>query len=398
MAEERAEVVVLGAGIAGCALAYHLAQRRVGRVVVLDPRTPAAGASGRAAGVVTEQLWDPFDVEVTRETKAEYATLAARYDPSAYTVNGFLRWTSEAGPARALRDASERLRRWGVDVRDVGADEIARWVPWGRYDDVRAAIFGPSDGVVTPSAMTELYVDRARAQGVEFWLGAPVRASPGEGRGWQGKAGSRSVQAKRLVVAAGAWSKHLLADLGRPVALVPYLTQAAVLAPEPPIPSFPSVHDIDRDVYVRPESNGRILAGDGTRLVEVDPERTASGGDPEFVTDLATAFETRFPGWAGASLVRAWSGVCSSTPDRRPLVGPVPDAPGLFALCGFNGFGVMRAGGIARRLADLLSVREGSTPQREALRSVDPGRFSVPPPEFLPRPGFTLEDGDDPRF
>ena len=202
-----------------------------------------------------------------------------------------------------------------------------------------------------------------------------------------------------MVVAAGAWSKRLFAAFGCPQPLAPYRTQAATLRPEPGGPeNFPSVHDLDSDVYVRPESNGRILAGDGTELVEVDPDRTPSGGDDRFIGHLAESFESRFPGWASAELVRAWSGVCTSTPDRRPLVGPVPDAPGLFAMVGFNGFGVMRAGGVARRLAALLAVGEGSMSEQEALGPCSPPASRPGTPASVPQPGFTLEGGDAPRF
>ncbi len=398
MTIDRADVLVLGAGIAGCALAHHLAARRVGRVVVVDPRTTAAGATGRAAGIVTEQLWNRFDVEVTRDSKAEYASLAARHDPSAYSVNGFARWTREEAAVEPVHQAVRRLRQWGVRVVEIDVDTLERDVPWGRFDGVRAALLGPDDAVVTPSTMAEMYAEAARGSGVEFWLGAPFDPPTRDGEAWTVRVSGRSVRAPRCVLAAGAWSKRLSHALGRPLPLVPYRTQAAVLKPSVPAPLFPSVHDIDRDVYVRPESNGRILAGDGTQLVEVDPERFNTGGDPEFVEHLATTFEERLPGWADAELVRAWAGVCVSTPDRRPLVGAVPGATGLYAMTGFNGFGVMRAGGVARRLAALLSVGDGPSSEREALEFVDPGRFPIPYPEFRPRPGFTLEAGDDPRF
>ncbi len=161
---------------------------------------------------------------------------------------------------------------------------------------------------------------------------------------------------------------------------------------------FPSVHDIDLDVYARPEANGRILAGDGTRLVEVDPETFQTGPDEEFVSHLAETFERRLPGWADAELVRAWAGVCTSTPDRRPLVGPVSGAEGLFVLAGFNGFGVMRAGGIAQRLSELLSAGGTSPRELDRLRPVLPERFAGVPTDFVPRSGFTLDNGDNPRF
>lgn len=399
MAVERVEVVILGAGIAGCALAYHLARRSVGPTVLYDPRTPAAGATGRAAGVVTEQLWNEWDVAVTRAARAEYAELVARHEPSAFTVNGFVRWTADPSAARVLSDATERLRGWGVEVRRVERSELEGWVPWGRFNDVAGAILTPSDAVVTPSTLAEIYTDEARAAGVEVEIGSPFHGLKRSDGAWALEAGSRTFRAHQVVVAAGAWSKRLLASVGHPLPLAPYRTQAATLRPAGAGPEvFPSVHDIDLDVYVRPEGNGRILAGDGTELVEVDPDRTPSGGDERFLGHLAETFASRFPGWADAELVRAWSGVCTSTPDRRPLVGPVPGAEGLVALVGFNGFGVMRAGGVAQRLATVLAAGEGSGRELQLIAPVLPGRFPPGTPAVAPRPGFTLEGGDAPRF
>jgi sarcosine oxidase, subunit beta len=396
---ERAEVVILGAGIAGCALAHHLVQRTVGPVVVYDPATPGAGATGRAAGIVTEQLWNEWDVEVTRASKAEYAALAARWDPTAYSVNGFARWTRDAAAAEAIAASIIRLRAWGVAVEPIDGDGLARRIPAARFHDVRAGMWSAEDAVVTPSAMNEIYAESARHGGADLELGVPWKAFHRVDGAWELETRTRRIRAVRAVIAAGAWSKRLAIAAGHPLPLVPYRTQAAVLRPSPPEPpTLPSVHDIDLDVYVRPESNGRILAGDGTEHVEADPETFRPGGDETFVGHLAESFESRFPGWADAEMVRAWAGVCAATPDRRPLVGPVPGAEGLHALAGFNGFGVMRAGGVAERLARVLSAGEGDGRAEELLGPVLPGRFHDGPMAFRPRPGFTLEAGDDPRF
>jgi sarcosine oxidase, subunit beta len=393
---DRVDVAILGAGIAGCALAYHLAGRGVGPVLLYDPRTPAAGATGRAAGVVTEQLWNEWDIAVTRDSRREYAELARRWEPSAFTENGFARWTARPDAADLLRTAVDRLRSWGVGVREISGGQLTQRVPWARLDDVAGAIVSEEDAVVTPNRIAEIYAEGARNRGVEVELSTPYHAAGASGSGWELRIGHRTVSARRLVVAAGAWSKAILAGVGHPQPLAPYRTQAAVLRPVEGGPSsFPSVHDVDLDIYVRPEANGRILAGDGTELVEVDPDRASLSGDDRFVTHLAEGFESRFPGWADAEMVRSWAGVCTSTPDRRPLVGPVPGASGLFVLTGFNGFGVMRGGGVAQRLADHLCA---ASPDPAPLAPVLPARFPPGTPAVVPRPGFTLEAGDNPRF
>ena len=399
MPDPPSEVLILGAGISGCALAYHLTRRGLGPIVVYDPRTPAAGASGRAAGIVTEQLWNAWDVEVTRESHKEYSELARRWEPEAYVANGFVRWTRSPETARALEDAVDRLRGWGVRIEEADPNDLERWIPSGRYDDVVGAIFGRDDACVTPSAITTIYAEGARQAGATFDFGQPTRSLRRESGGFVLETSTGERRARRLVVAAGAWSKEILRRLGHPMPLVPYRTQAALLRPPAPWKEpFPSAHDLDSDVYLRPEANGRILAGDGTEHVEADPERFIPGGDAGFLEHLGASLADRFPGWAESEVVSAWAGVCTATPDRRPIVGPVPGAPELFVMAGFNGFGVMRAGGTARRLADLLVEGDGSDAAREGLAPVWPDRLAGAPLSFVPKAGFTIEPGDDPRF
>ena len=399
MPHDAPEVLILGAGIAGCALAYHLARRGVGPVVVHDPRTPAAGASGRAAGIVTEQLWNEWDVLVTRESHREYSQLAQKWEPEAFRANGFVRWTRRPEVAQALGEALDRWRSWGVPAEEATIQDLQRWIPHGRFDDIVSAVISRRDAVVTPSSITTIYAEGARQAGATFDFGQAARSLHKDGERYVLELPSGSLRARHLVVAAGAWSKAVLSGLGHSLPLVPYRTQAALL--RPPVPAeaeFPSAHDLDTDVYLRPEANGRILGGDGTEHVEADPERFVPGGDASFLEHLAVSLSDRFPGWADSEVVSAWAGVCTATPDRRPLIGPVPDAPGLFVLSGFNGFGVMRAGGAARRLSDLLADGETSESARLALAPVWPGRFRTEVGPFLPKPGFTLEPGDDPRF
>lgn len=396
-AEKPVEVLVLGAGILGCALAYHLARRGVGPVRVYDPQTPAAGASGRAAGIVTEQLWNEWDVAVTRESREEYATLSKKWDPGAFRPAGFLRFTRRAETAEALEEAKERLRSWGVRIRDAPAGEVESWFPGSALADVRGTVYSPDDAVVTPSAVTTLYAEGARSLGVTFDFGAVMKSLRPNSMGWNLTTAVGESRARTVVVAAGAWSKRILASVDAPLPLCPYRTQAALLRPgRMPSDGFPSVHDLDTDVYARGEGANRILVGDGTEDHETDPDRASPSGDPEFLQHIADALREPFPEWAESEVVGAWAGVCTATPDRRPLIGAVPGAKSLYVLTGFNGFGVMRAGGSARRLADLLA--EGTNSTREALAPVDPTRVTGVPLDFAPRPGFTLEPGDSPRF
>lgn len=392
---ESAEFAILGAGIAGASLAYHLSRNGADSVALFESSTPAAGATGRAAGIVTDQLWDRWDCEVARETREEYEALAARHAPAAFVRNGFARFARDGAVAEALRAAGARLRRWGVAVEPLARDRLSEMVPAGRFADVTEILFGPNDAVVNPTSITEAYLREAAERGVTPRMGA-LKGRPrwNDGR-WELGSYAGDLRVRRLIVAAGAWSKRLLAELGHPIPVAPYRTQAAVVRPASGPATFPSVHDLDTDVYARPEENGRVLVGDGTDHIEADPDRFGAGGDGAFLGHVATVFDHRFPGWAGAEMISAWAGVCTSTFDRHPIIGAVPGAEGLEVLTGFNGFGVMRAGGAGRRLADVLLGR--ADPQA-AFGPSWAGRIAGVHGPVVPQPGFTLEAGARPRF
>ncbi len=394
----RSDVLILGAGIAGCALAEHLVPHRLS-VTVVDPGPRGGGATGRAAGILTEQLWNTWDIEVTREAHLEAARLLKDADYPSYWQNGFVRTSQDPKLSKRLRAAGERLRAAGVKVRDVAYDDLTAIFPEAQFSKKTTGLFSPKDACVTPSALADAYARSAQREGATFLENAGAVRPIHKDGAWRVEVGREIWSAPRLVVAAGAWSKRVLQGIGTPLPLCPYRMQAALLLPEDGASEeFPSIHDMDTDVYVRPETGGRVLAGDGTESTESDPETFVRGGDPEFVAHLAESLAGPFPSWGSAEVVSSWAGVCTATKDRRPLVGPVPGTPGLYVMTGFNGFGVMRSGGVARRFADALKAEANGKPDWASLKPVLPERFPIGETTFEPKPGFTLEEGDGPFF
>jgi glycine oxidase len=399
VAEARYHTAILGAGLAGVGLAVHLSRRGAGPIAVVDPRTVAGGATGRAAGIVTTQLWNAWDVEVARETQREYAERARRLGPGAYRRTGFVRWSQDPEKESILEQARERFRGWGVETQLLRGGELAERFPWAQFDEATVGLSSTEDACVNPTDLATDYVEEGRRAGIRYEFGRSFRLPRWEDSAWEIQGTTESLRAERLVVAAGAWSKRLVAELGLSLPLAPYRTQAALLRPtEPPPERFPAAHDIDHDVYLRPEDASRILVGNGTELREVDPEQVSGGSTPEFLEHIAFALAKRWPVWQDAEVAASWSGVCDATPDRRPLIGSLERERSLFVLAGFNGFGVMRAAGAASRLAELMVEGEGSERAFERLAPVRPDRFGSGTPAFTPQPGFTLEDGATPRF
>ncbi len=389
---EKFDVAVLGTGLFGAALAYHLAQEPSLRVIAIDaeraPRRPSATEA--SAGILSVQGWDPWDLAVVRESTEQYVALAEREGAPLVRRDGGLRVARTEAGVRWLERVRRVLEREGVAARRVGPGEIREILPHVDLSDVRDGCFTPDDATVDPAALRTGYLGAAGRAGVMICAAEegirPERLPPGT---WNvGTEPAR--EARALVVASGAWSKGVLRALGHPLPLAPFRAQAVRLRPRPLVPPFPTLHDLDLDLYVRSAPGGRVLAGDGTGATEADPARWAATADPSFVRRMETSVGSLLGGLAADPVEAAWAGLCTASPDRFPLVGRVPGDDGLYVATGFNGLGAMRAGGLARRLAGAIG-----SGRWESLRPVDPRRFPGPGRPFEPRPEFPLESEDE---
>lgn len=390
------DVAILGAGLFGAALAYHLSRRSSLRVLALDAVHGPGQPNGTeaSAGILSVQGWDPWDLAIVQESVEEYRGLAEEEGVEPVRRNGGLRVARTEEGARWLERVERVLGQEGTEARRVGEGEMRDLLPFADLGDVRAGLYTPDDSTLSATALREAYLRGAGRAGVEFRrTTAPVPLEPLADRGWRiGEEGP--IVADVLVVAAGAWSKAVLAGLGHSLPLAPFRAQAVRLRPRPLLGSFPTLHDLDLNLYVCPTSPGRFLAGDGTGSHEEDPSRWEPSADRAFVERMRAGVSGLGSGLASVQVETAWAGLCVASPDRFPLVGRVAGAERLCVATGFNGFGTMRAAGLARRLADALE-----SDRWEPLRPADPRRF--PPGSngpFDPRPEFPLESDDEGRW
>ena len=389
---DKFDVAVLGTGLFGAALAYHLVRDSSFRVLALDtvrdPGRPSATAT--SAGILSVQGWDPWDLAIVRESSEAYRELAEEEGVEPLRHNGGLRVARTEEGARWLDRVQRVLAQEGTEARRVGPGEVRELLPFADLEDVRAGLYTPDDATTDPTALREAYLRAAVRAGAVLRPEAGVATlQPLPGGGWRIGEESATV-ADRLVVAAGAWSKEVLAALGHRLALAPFRAQAVLLRPRPLLPPFPTLHDLDLNLYVRPASLGRLLAGDGTGSREESPSLWDPNADSTFVEAMRQAVGGLFYGLPAGPVEAAWAGICVASPDRFPLVGRVTGGEGLCVATGFNGFGTMRAAGLARRLAD--AIRTG---QWEALRPADPSRFPESLGSFDPHPEFPLESNDE---
>jgi len=389
---EKFDVGIVGTGLFGAALAYHLARESSLRILCLDTvrESSRPNATATSAGILSVQGWDPWDLSIVRETAEEYRELAEEEGIEPVHCNGGLRVARTEEGARWLERVQRVLEREGTDARRLGSGEVGELLPFADLTDVRAGLYTPDDATLSSPAIAEAYLRGARRAGAEFRQGpGTVAVAPLPEGGWR-LGEDPSIALGALAVTAGAWSKELLTRLGHPLPLAPFRAQAVRVRPRPLQASFPTLHDLDLNLYVRPASLGRLLAGDGTGSREESPHLWDPNADSTFVEEMNGTLRSLFAGLSSMQVEAAWAGLCVASPDRFPLVGRVPGGGRLFVGTGFNGFGTMRAGGLARRLSD--AIRSG---RWEALRPADPLRFPSATEPFEPRPEFPLEVEDE---
>lgn len=380
---------MLGAGCLGLSAALALASRGHD-VTVVDPGGVGAGATGKAAGIVSTATWHDDDFALVQRTRAGIGGLVAEAmvegRPEARHVWRALESITVAaqGGLGAMDDVQERLERHGEEPERLGHREAEAAFPALCFAAGEEVLAAQEDGVVEAGDLAALLAWAVQEAGATIRSGeaarpeGPRRASRTATDGAPRQAGGGRMPEAR-VVAAGAWSAKVLARQGVRLPLAAFRTQAASLA-MPGAGEVPVVHDTVHGFYARPESADSLMAGDGTVLEPHDPDAYDEAADPAFRESLARRLPQRVRSGAQARLRTGWAGLCVATPDRHPAVGPAPGREGLFVLTGDNGFGVMRCVALGERLADAV---EG-----DVHPVTDPARLDGAPADFPLREGF----------
>ena len=369
------KIGVLGVGIAGLSLAYHL-KIRGHEVHLYDRGALVAGNTSRAAGILTFLLDHDEDLEAVQRARRLYATAEEKsHGIFRFRKTGLVRLARSDASARALDAVYRRVRDASLPVQPGLPPGFPR--PQG----LQKALFSPEDGYVDPSAFALALYTFFRATQTPVHLYEAVEHLHLRADGVEVHTRYRRETYDLVVLALGVWTARFLqATLQKPLPLKPYRAQAARLVlPE----RQPGLYDMDSGVYWIPESTGQYIVGDGTQVGEFQPDAFPEQADEAFFQEVAGVLGDLFPAFADtARLGRGWAGLLAGTPDRFPLAGPYPGVENLWIFTGFNGYGIMRAPGYAELVAQ--SLHEG----REPPPFLSLRRFPRLDLDFTPGPGF----------
>src|SRR6516164_3187187 len=356
-----ANVVIIGGGIVGSSIAWHLTEAGCRNVLVVERESSQGkGSTGKSMGGVRAQFSTAVNVQMSLYSIPFYARFEEVLGhPSGYRNQGYLFVATRDSHLAYLRANFERQKALGLKtVSLVPADEIKRMLPDLRADDIVGGSFCSTDGFVDPySAMTG-FMTRAVEQGATLWKKTDVTAIATDANGICGVETTRGQVATRtLVNAAGAWAAQLAKLAGIELPVEPL---RRMLVPSEPFDGFPHsspmVVDMSNGFHFRPEGRGFLLAWN-------DPEETSgykTDFEPSFIEKILTHAANRVPAFENLPInpKRAWAGLYEMTPDHHCILGPVAAVPGFFLANGFSGHGVMHSPATGKILADLILQRK----------------------------------------
>ncbi|HEV2778348.1 MAG TPA: FAD-binding oxidoreductase [Actinophytocola sp.] len=351
-----AGVVVIGGGVIGTSVAYHLARAGVGGVVLVERDTLASGSTSRAAGGVRAQFSDELNIQLGARSLEAFGRFAEEPGhPIGLRRVGYLFLLSTPEDVAEF-EASVRLQNgFGVPSRMIDPAEACRLSPLISAEGLLAAAFSPDDGHCTPEAVVQGYAVAARGLGATIVRQCEVLDIQTRGDEITGVVTSRGrIGTHAVVCAAGAWSRGIGAMVGVDLPVQPVRRQVAITEPIPGLPpDLPMTIDFSTTFYFHGEGRGLLIGMS-------DPNET-----PGFRTDMSDgwlprlydAIGSRAPALLDVGIAGGWAGLYEVTPDHNALIGEA-SAPSRFLYAtGFSGHGFLQGPAVGEVVRDLFLGR-----------------------------------------
>lgn len=361
---ETADVIVVGAGVQGASLAFHLAGRGA-QVLVLERESVAAGATGRSSGLVRMH----YDLESdTCLAWASFPYFRAWQDmvgagDCGFVQTGFMQVMPEA-LADHVRANVAMQQSIGIATRIVEPAEIARLIPGVVTDDIAVGAYEPESGFADPSGTAAGFLAAARERGARLVQGCRVRVVEVDGEAVVGVETDRGHFGAPIVVdVAGAWAAGVARTVGVDVPVEAWRHDTAYFGLPPDHESdFPIVIDEINQVYFRPEGRDMMLVGlEAGNEIGGSPDRPLASPRQASVEEMVKRVCARVPWMAGGTYRTGHGGQDGiTTADQRPILGRAgPD--GFYLACGFSGTGFKTAPAVGACLAELILDGQATT-------------------------------------
>lgn len=348
-----ADVVIVGGGIIGASIAYHLTKKGVRDVVVLERDRLGSGSTGKNAGGIRLQFSSEINVRLSQRSLPHIERFQDEIgtDPH-FSQVGYLFLITEDRDVAAFERSLEMWSRLGIPARKVSAADAKALFDEVKTDDVRFGTFCAKDGYADPSSMLNGYVARARENGAMFVENAEVTAISCANGGVSGvRTRTDEFAARTVIDAAGPWAGQVAKLAGVELPIQPLRRHIFVTEAVPGLDEdFPLTIEFATGLYAHRESGGVLLG-------MADPNEKPAFDDSvnwDFMPTVVERALVRFPLLERTSIKTGWAGLYEDTPDKHPILGKIDGVDGFISAAGFSGHGVMHAPATGELIAELI--------------------------------------------
>jgi sarcosine oxidase, subunit beta len=354
------DAIVVGAGVVGTSVAWNLAALGARRVLVLEQEQIGSGTTSQSSGILRTHYSVVENIELALQSWSVFERFAEHLqdaDASAGLVKcGYLIAAPEGDKLEPLRAALQAQQARGIALQFLSAQEAAERLPIARFDDAALIGFEPEAGFADAYLVASSYARAARRLGVQFREGVVVEGLLREGTRVCGVRTAQGTETAPVVISTqNMWARQLQEWTGIGVPLSP--ERHSVLALEGPQAytyQMPVYKDLGSRgmLYCRSYGGRQMLVSEGTGGEPLaEPDNTQGPIPMDYVAEVGEQVADRFPSFAEAGLASSWTGVYDVTPDWNPVLGAVPEVPGLVVGFGFSGHGFKLSPAIGRVLA-----------------------------------------------
>jgi glycine/D-amino acid oxidase-like deaminating enzyme len=370
-----ADIVILGAGVMGASIAFHLAKRKAGKIVVLDKNHVGRGGSGRSSALVRMHYSYPPEVRLALISLHMFQSWQEVVGaPGDFRKTGFVRIVHPNETAR-LKLNVEMQRKLGATVELIGREDLHELEPDWDVDEVELAAYEPDSGYGDGAGVAGDFLNAAREMGVTYLSRTQATEFVVEGGHVRGVATDRgTISSPTVVSATGPWTRPLFQQAGCNLPIECEYHQVAILRNAPGMKGGGcACIDSVTASYFRSDAHDKFLIGDFYGKRPVDPDDFPQRASDESLEEIIERACRRIPKLAGAEVMRGVTGVYDMTPDSRPLLGEIPEIGGLYVCAGFSGMGFKISPAVGLVMSELVLDGKGRSVDISAFR---PNRFS----------------------
>ena len=357
--EKTADIVIVGGGVIGVSIAYHLALKKAGRIVLLEKGQLGEGSTGQCVGGIRLQFSTEINIRFSLEAMKTFERFEEEFgvDPEFRRI-GYLFLAATPQEMKVFKDNVKLQRTFGIPVELLSSQEIKNRWPYLRVDDLLGGTFCSRDGYAGPYEVLTGFAKGARREGATIYEMTEVLGFSLKGDcvcGVRTKNGDISCP---VVVNAGGPYASTLGDMvGVNIPVKPLRRQVFVTAPfRLSDHSVPLTIDFHRGWYFRREGDGFLLSGP----LDAEPS-FRTNIDYEAMAEASENAVYRVPVLEKARIARGWAGLYEISPDNHAILGRIPDVNGFIVANGFSGHGFQHSPAVGKVIAELIVDGKAST-------------------------------------